>query len=581
MQRGFAWANWEQLRPFLPPKSRLRIAVLGASSFIGGLAESMVLVLLTLTADSLIRQAGHVEIAGTELTQRQAVLAALLLVVVRVALTLSAAASSARFSTQVMARAQQASVAAYLGSSYAVRSSRSSGELGAIVVTNGRMTGDLANSFTLVAASACGLLAFGGTSLIVNPVATIGIAAIGGLVLLSMRPLRSRSRAASKSFAASAQTISRDVAELESLHREIEVFNVQAQVKDRAGAEIDRSAGTFERVRFLGNAVPQLFQTALLTAAVVSLLIMVDNVGEANLAAVGAVVLLLIRSMSSAQQLVTANQRVVEFGAYARNVNTFVDSMADDAHAFGSSRPTTLLPVRLDGVGFSYDGSTDVLRSLDVEFVEGDLVGIVGPSGAGKSTLVELLLRLRRPGSGQIALGDTNLDQVDPEEFARRVAFVPQQSVLIEGTVAENVDLFRGLSEERVRSALKQAHLEAEVEALPDGIHTMLGPDDRALSGGQQQRLTIARALAGDPEVLILDEPTSALDAVSEAAIRQTLSELPAGRVVLVVAHRFSTLKSCNRILVLRDGGIEAHATPEEVAAQSDFFRSMVDDSGQ
>src|SRR5690606_2277662 len=179
-----------------------------------------------------------------------------------------------------------------------------------------------------------------------------------------------------------------------------------------------------------------------------------------------------------------------------------------------------------------------------------------------------------------ITCGGVPIDEVDPDEFASRVAFVPQQAVLIRGTVADNVDLYRGLPEDRIRAALKQAHLESEIEALPDGIHTRLGPDDRALSGGQRQRLTIARALAGDPEILILDEPTSALDAVSENAIRQTLTELPEGRVVVVVAHRYSTLRSCNRILVLRDGALEVDATPEEVAERSEFFRSMVGSEG-
>ena len=239
-----------------------------------------------------------------------------------------------------------------------------------------------------------------------------------------------------------------------------------------------------------------------------------------------------------------------------------------------------MTPLHLRAIDFSYDGSTEVLADIDLEFEEGELVGIVGPSGAGKSTLVELLLRLRSPTSGQILGGETEWNMIDPSEFAHSVAFVPQQAVLITGTVAENVDLFRGLPGDRIICAIKEAHLEAEVDALPDGIHTRLGPDDRSLSGGQQQRLTIARALAGDPEILILDEPTSALDAVSEAAIRQTLAELPTGRLVIVVAHRFSTLRSCSRIIALKGGRVDIDATPGEVASRSDFFRSMASDGG-
>jgi ABC-type multidrug transport system fused ATPase/permease subunit len=156
---------------------------------------------------------------------------------------------------------------------------------------------------------------------------------------------------------------------------------------------------------------------------------------------------------------------------------------------------------------------------------------------------------------------------------------VPQQPELIAGTVAENVALFRDLPEARLRRAIEQAHLDEEVDALPDGIETRLSPDDRALSGGQRQRLTIARALAGDPEIIVLDEPTSALDAMSEHAIRQTLSELADDRLVIMVAHRYSTLRECTRILVLRDGRVDIDATPDEVAERSDFFRAMVSES--
>jgi ABC-type bacteriocin/lantibiotic exporter with double-glycine peptidase domain len=107
-------------------------------------------------------------------------------------------------------------------------------------------------------------------------------------------------------------------------------------------------------------------------------------------------------------------------------------------------------------------------------------------------------------------------------------------------------------------------------------MHTRLGAEDRLLSGGQRQRLTIARALAGDPEVLILDEPTSALDPISEGAIRKALADLPPECVAIVVAHRYSTLRSCRRILVLNDGRLEMDATPEEVAEHSTFFQAML-----
>lgn len=264
---------------------------------------------------------------------------------------------------------------------------------------------------------------------------------------------------------------------------------------------------------------------------------------------------------------------------YARDINQLIKSFSEARREFGTERPARLTPLLLKDVTFSYDNSTNVLSDISLELDAGELVGIVGPSGAGKSMLVELLLRLRSTTGGTISAGGSDIENIDPKQFGSRVAFVPQQAVLITGTVADNVSFFRGIPDDQIRLALRAAHLEDEVKALPDGIHTRLGPDERALSGGQQQRLTIARAVAGNPEILILDEPTSALDALSEAAIRQTLSSLPSHCLAIVVAHRYSTLRSCSRILLVENGRIAADATPSEVAEYSKFFRTMVGDS--
>lgn len=570
--------SWDLLRPFLPPRSKLRVVVIGVLSFLGGLAESGVLILLTLTADSLLRGLGQLEIGGLSLGRTQAVLLALVLLIGRVVTILSAWQVSVRLSSAVTENAQLATIVSYMGASYSARAARPPGDLSTIVVNHGRFTGELAAMFSAIAVSVCGLLAFGGASLWVNPLATGAIAAIGLLVLAMMQPLRRRSQKAARSFAESARVLGRDVTEIEALNREIELFRVQDKATGRVSDQVTEGVRYLQSIRFLSSATPPLFQAAMLGAAVLSLLIIMGGVEGAQLAAVGSVVLLLIRSMSSAQQYVTAKQRVIELAPFAEGVNELILSLTSQSNSFGQECPRRLTPLVLDSIDFTYDGTTRTLRDIDLEFRKGQIVGVAGPSGAGKSTLVEVLLRLRPPSGGRITGGTTDWNDIDPQYFASQVAFVPQQAVLIAGTVAENVDLFRGLPEERIRDALKEAHLESEIEALPDGIHTRLGPDDRALSGGQCQRLTIARALAGEPEILILDEPTSALDAVSEASIRQTLEELPTGRLVIVIAHRFSTLRSCSRIIVLGNGQVEVDATPDEVTQRSDFFRAMVNE---
>lgn len=572
--------TFRDLTPFLPPRSRLRITVIGAVSFLGGLAESGVLVLLTVTADSLIRGSDSVDVNRFSVSQRSAVLIALLLVAARVLTGVVSARLAGRFAAQVMMRAQSATLRSFLSTSHAVRSRRPAGDLATVVVSNGRYTGDLAADFAAAAAAGCGLVAFGGTSLAINPLATVAIAVLGAAALMAMRPLRSRARATSTGFTAAARDLAVSTTEIESLHREIEVFDVSGAVQTRADQELLQFSGRYATVRFFTSAIPQLFQAVLLGAAVLSLLIVVDHMDRSGLGIVGAVVLLLIRSMSSAQQLVSANQRMVELRPYAEGIAELTGEFAAGSIESGDATPATVTPIRLEHVSYAFDGGPDVLSDIELTLDAGELIGVVGASGAGKTTLVELLLRLREPTAGAVICGTTPMEDIAADAFARRVAFVPQHAVLISGTVADNVDLFRGLPETAILDAIRRANLDDEIAALPDGVDTRLGPDDRSLSGGQRQRLTIARALAGSPEVLILDEPTSALDTMSELAIRRTLQELASSCLVIVVAHRYSTLRSCTRIIALEDGRVHVDADPDEVAERSALFQRMIDDVG-
>jgi len=210
-----------------------------------------------------------------------------------------------------------------------------------------------------------------------------------------------------------------------------------------------------------------------------------------------------------------------------------------------------------------------------------EVIGVIGPSGSGKSTLVQLLLGLRDPSDGVVRVGGVDLREVERSWWTSRVAMVAQDALLFTGTVAENIRFFRdGIDDARLREAALQANLLADIEALPDGFDTHLGERGSQLSGGQRQRLSIARALAGKPELLILDEPTSALDVRSEALIRETLTNLRGRATVVVVAHRMSTLEICDRILVIEDGRTTGFDTPHKLYASNEFYRNALAMSG-
>jgi ABC-type multidrug transport system fused ATPase/permease subunit len=194
------------------------------------------------------------------------------------------------------------------------------------------------------------------------------------------------------------------------------------------------------------------------------------------------------------------------------------------------------------------------LGPIDLDITRHEFVGVVGDSGAGKSTIVDLLSRLRRPTSGSLLVNGEDATVFSPESWAARIACVPQEPVLLGGTVGDNIRWFRDLGNDRLMAAARQANIADEIAAWPNGIDTPVGNGGSQLSVGQRQRVCLARALAGHPDILLLDEATSALDNVSEERIRTALDALKGSVTVVIVAHRPSTLSLCDRIVRI-DGG--------------------------
>jgi ABC-type multidrug transport system fused ATPase/permease subunit len=232
-------------------------------------------------------------------------------------------------------------------------------------------------------------------------------------------------------------------------------------------------------------------------------------------------------------------------------------------------------------VSFAYAEGAPVLRDVSFAVHYGEIVGIVGPSGSGKSTLVQLLLGLRDPVAGRILVGERDIRELSKDEWARRVTFVPQESHLVAGTIADNVRFWRDdVTDADIERASQLAHLHEDVLKFADGYDHQVGEHGSHLSGGQQQRLCIARALVEHPDVLILDEPTSSLDVRSEHFIRASLLELRARMTIIVIAHRLSTLDICDRIMVIQDGEIKAFDSPDVLRTTSEFYRDALALSG-
>ena len=231
--------------------------------------------------------------------------------------------------------------------------------------------------------------------------------------------------------------------------------------------------------------------------------------------------------------------------------------------------------LELLGVSFGYDPQQPVLRELQLRIQPGQVVALVGPSGAGKSTLFSLLLRFNVAQHGRVLLDGQDLADLRARELRRAVALVPQQSSIFSGTVAETIAFGRPVDLERIRQAARLANADGFIEALPGGYQARVEERGSNFSGGQLQRLAIARAVLGDPAVLLLDEATSALDAEAEAAVQRGLNQAMAGRTVLVIAHRLSTVQEADKILLLEAGRIVEEGSHDQLMIQGGRYREL------
>ncbi len=232
--------------------------------------------------------------------------------------------------------------------------------------------------------------------------------------------------------------------------------------------------------------------------------------------------------------------------------------------------------VRFEGVSFAYPGGGFGLEGVSFEAPPGALVALVGPTGAGKSTLVSLLPRFYDPTAGRILLDGIDLRQLQVQSLRGHVGIVPQSPVLFPATLEENIRYGRPeATAEEVRRATELAGVTSFLSALPQGLATHVGPEGQALSQGQMQRITIARALLKDPRILILDEPTSALDAETEAFVMSGIERAMKGRTTFVIAHRLSTVRRADLVLVLENGRLVEHGTYEALRRAGGLFQRL------
>ncbi|KQQ05553.1 MULTISPECIES: ABC transporter ATP-binding protein [unclassified Rathayibacter] len=391
--------------------------------------------------------------------------------------------------------------------------------------------------------------------------------------------LRSRTAASNETFRLDVETMSSAVGEMSSLQEITRAHGLEqvstrrvvdaAHRVERAGVRLDRLNGRFGALSWSSYQVitlGSLFGAALVTmTGVLSI-----SVGEVVL--LSSYFALLTGAVTGAFQTAPLITRGIASRRSIADVLTDPDVERNEGGAVVDSLDGA---IEFEAVSFSY-GEQRVLTSVSLRIAPGETIAFVGASGSGKSTLTRLVLGFLRPTTGRVLLDRRDIGTLDMRSVRRFVSVVPQESVLFRGSIRDNILYGADESDdERLTAALRAANADF-VFTLPEGWDTTVGERGAQLSGGQRQRLAIARALIRDPRLLILDEATAALDPQAEAEVRTALERLRKGRTTLIVAHRLSTVRTADRIVVLDGGRVIEVGTHEQLLAARGRYAEMV-----
>lgn len=556
-------------------------SILAAGSLAGLAAAAELLLLATVAAivSTLSGQADAPEALGLriDLPVGALLVAAVSFVLVRAAFGLSETYLEARLGSRYEREKRAGLVSAFLGASWPAQSAER-GHESQDVMTGAVMYGRVgikAMAGSVGSLCSTGIMLMG--ALAMSWVATVAAIALSVTLAISIQPLVRRSKAVGASVRDSSLEYVTAFGETVTMAREIRLAGVSDAFAERLealGHKIE-SQRTHEQM-LLGSA-PSLFETG-------AFLIVLAGLAALHYADLGdatrfiAMLLLLLRASQYGRTLQGTYHQAKASLPYLEIIDERESELRRSPVGGGTRELTDFDVLELRDLSYSYGQGRAALHGVSMRIERGDIIGIIGPSGSGKSTLVDLLLGLRVPTSGDYLVDGLPFGELEPGPWHRLTGLVTQEPQLIEGDLSDNIRFMRkGVTNTDINDAVEASGLGRDIASLHNGLRTRIGPRSSGLSGGQRQRLCIARVLAGRPQLLVLDEPTSALDVHSETVVTDTLEQLKGSITIVVVAHRLSTLRVCDKVAVIRGGVLEAFGDRAELETNSDYYNAAVD----
>ena len=486
-----------------------------------------------------------------------------------------------RVTDRVNGQLQSRVIAAVVTASHPFHLSRNTGSLNGLLAHSCGAAAQLARAAVLVASYLLVLSAYFVVLIYLAPaLAAVAAAVMLPIVLLFRRQYR-RSATLAREQESRGEDVYRTIFETLQNLRHIRMRGMEEDTV----AALSRKIGTYwtlsTRLVAQRLAIDAITRPALMLGAVIVLLVGVELLGT-SLALLGTFVLVLLRMVPQISGIATQRSEIAaRLQALSAIRETLLEARLNVQVDHGSQQFCGMRAgLAFENVSYTYGSGTrqfPALRNVSFVIPKGKTTALVGPSGAGKSTCLDLIPRFLDPTEGLLRLDGIPLEEFNLRSLRRRMAMVPQETVMFDDTIRANLQFGLGVAvdDAQLWRSLEAAHCAHFVKALPSGLDTPLGERAVRLSGGQRQRLAIARALLLNPELLLLDEPTSSLDSESEAAIQQTLSDLHGTLTVVIIAHRLSTVVNADQILFLDAGHVVASGSHGELVAKDTPYRRM------